>query len=106
VLKAANGETVRTIGSKGPDPGQFLYPMGLALDSSGQLYVVDQQKMNFQIFSTGGAFVQAVDLVVPKELVVEIKPAPVDIEISPKTGEIFISDRGLNRIWVFARTWL
>lgn len=45
------GEYIRTIGSFGKLPGQFVRPKGLALDRQGRLYVVDAAFENVQIFN-------------------------------------------------------
>jgi opacity protein-like surface antigen len=101
VLKASNGEIVRIIGSKGPDPGQFLYPMGIAVTAAGEIYVVDQKRNNIQLFSAAGAFLHEFEFKLPPGEKADTVPQPMDIEVSPKTGELFVSDRGLNKIWVF-----
>jgi DNA-binding beta-propeller fold protein YncE len=47
VLDRSTGKLLRTLGSKGKEPGQFLMPNAIARDSDGNLYVCDQ--MNFRI---------------------------------------------------------
>ena len=37
----ANGEFCKQIGCKGEDPGQLMYPYGLAVDSLDNIYVCD-----------------------------------------------------------------
>lgn len=54
VLDRATGKQVRTIGSKGKEPGQFLLPNAIAADSQGHLYVSDQMNFRFQKVDRNG----------------------------------------------------
>jgi DNA-binding beta-propeller fold protein YncE len=38
-------------GSKGSDEGQFIDPLGIALDTSGNVYVVDAGDSRVQVFA-------------------------------------------------------
>jgi len=49
---------LRTIGKRGHDPGEFNFPTNLALDSSGNLYVVDTGNFRVQIFDPEGNLVR------------------------------------------------
>jgi DNA-binding beta-propeller fold protein YncE len=51
-----NGNPIATIGSAGSGDGQFYYPVSMAFDPSGNLYVIDGDNDRVQEFS-GGAFV-------------------------------------------------
>ena len=44
------GQFATSFGSKGTGPGQFQWPCGLAVDSSGVVYVCDYQNNNVQAF--------------------------------------------------------
>ncbi len=43
-------------GSKGSGDGQLSYPMGIATDSSGNVYVADHQNWRVQVFDSSGNF--------------------------------------------------
>jgi DNA-binding beta-propeller fold protein YncE len=63
VLDRATGKLIRTLGSKGQEPGQFLMPNAIAADAQGNLYVSDHMNFRFQkldrtgksLISVGGA---------------------------------------------------
>jgi len=51
----SSGAYLATIGSKGIDEGQFLYPVSFDLDAGGNIYVADPGTSRIQVFSAGGA---------------------------------------------------
>jgi hypothetical protein len=52
------GKLLRTLGSMGRGPGEFLYPWGIALDPRSKLvFVSDPQNGRVQVFDDKGAFV-------------------------------------------------
>jgi hypothetical protein len=63
VLDRGTGNLLRTFGSKGQEPGQFLMPNAIAADPDGNLYVSDLMNFRFQkldrngkcLLSVGGA---------------------------------------------------
>lgn len=53
------GELVRTIGSEGTAPGQFIYPTDVAFDAKGNLYVAEYgDNDRIQVFSAEGKFLR------------------------------------------------
>lgn len=100
-VNASTGEMIKMIGGKGTDPGLFLYPLGLAVDGDGILYVVDRQKKSIQTYRNG-TFAKEFPLVVPPGMIETIKgdPMPMDVAVDWKTGDMYVADRGINRIWV------
>lgn len=48
---------IKTIGRAGQGAGEFLMPMGLVIDSYGQLYVADAGNNRIQVVDTDGLFV-------------------------------------------------
>src|SRR4029450_601604 len=52
----AQGKVTKTWGSAGPDPGQFVEPVGLAADAAGRIYVADTGNHRVQVFNSEGEF--------------------------------------------------
>jgi DNA-binding beta-propeller fold protein YncE len=50
------GKFLKTWGKKGTGPGEFDAPHGLAMDSTGKLYVADRSNSRIQIFDQDGKF--------------------------------------------------
>jgi DNA-binding beta-propeller fold protein YncE len=48
------GEILHTFGKRGDQPGQFIRPKGIAVDSEGHVYVADAEFNNFQVLSKEG----------------------------------------------------
>jgi DNA-binding beta-propeller fold protein YncE len=46
----ARGQIPDGVGDEGSEPGAFLIPHGLAVDSRGMLYVVDAGNHRIQVF--------------------------------------------------------
>lgn len=53
---SADGRYVKEWGGSGSEPGQFLVPHALALDSQGRLFVADRDNNRIQIFDQDGNF--------------------------------------------------
>lgn len=53
----ASGALLRTIGSRGAGPGQFLRPQGVALDEAGRLLVLDAFQSTIQLLEPNGQHV-------------------------------------------------
>jgi len=51
---ALDGRHLRTIGKRGPGPGEFNFPAFLAISSSGTLYVADSLNFRIQMFDPDG----------------------------------------------------
>ncbi len=56
VKLAADGTFIKEWGGTGSEPGQFLVPHALALDSQGRLFVADRDNNRIQIFDQDGNF--------------------------------------------------
>lgn len=67
------------VSSVGKDNDQFYAPEGLACDAQGRLYVCDSRNARVQVFTPEGKFLKAIPV-----------PAPQEIGVHHKTGEIYL----------------
>ena len=59
VLDRNTGSEIMQIGSRGGEDGQFIGPLGVAVDRAGNIFVSDTIKCRVQKFSADGAFLSA-----------------------------------------------
>lgn len=55
----ADGAVVRRFGARGSGPGEFNYPVAIAIGPRGRLYVTDSLNFRVQMFDSGGTFAGA-----------------------------------------------
>ncbi|MDD3141038.1 MAG: 6-bladed beta-propeller [Lachnospiraceae bacterium] len=87
-------------GSEGSGNGQFGYPHGITVDSSGNVYVADQQNHRIQKFDSNGAFITKWgsfgsgngQFCNPRGVAVD------------SYGNVYVADMGNNRIQKFDRS--
>lgn len=107
----SNGEYITKFGGTGPGPngrgsgdGQFYYPMGIAVDSGGNVYVVDSNNNRVQKFDSNGKYLTKWGGTGPGwngrgsgdgEF-----SSPRGIAVD-SGGKVFVSDTGNNRVQVF-----
>lgn len=51
-----DGKFVKTFGTAGPKPGQFVLPHAIVVDSKGVLYIADRNSGRIQLFNQEGKF--------------------------------------------------
>ena len=92
-----DGRVIGKVGEMGASLGQFARPKGVALDSEGNIYVVDAAFNNFQIFNTGGELLMFVGRVgtQPGEFWL---PAGLHID---QQDRIYVVDQYNRRVQVF-----
>ena len=84
-----------SIGSEGSEPGKFNHPESVALDTSGNLWVVDKVNDRIEKFSPTGTFLAAYGSKGTGNLQFS---EPWGIAISSTTGNVFVTDQGNNRV--------
>jgi len=55
-----DGQLVKRIGSPGEDDGQFIEPVGVAVDNQGRLYVANTGNKRIEIFDSAGNFEKSI----------------------------------------------
>lgn len=96
-----NSETIyppaftSTIGSLGSGNGQFKEPCGIAIDTAGNLWVVDAENGRIEKLSASGAFLAAYGTKGSGNLQFQ---RPFGIAINPTTGNVYVGDYGNNRV--------
>ena len=78
--------------------GQFSMPAGLAVDSTGNILVVDEGNNRIQKFASNGSFISKWGAPGPSDGQFQ-DPTGIAIDSS---GHVFVVDRGNDRIQVFA----
>ncbi len=104
VFQSDVGVWVRSIGSKGAEPGQLQLPSGLAVDKTNRIYVVDYGNCRVSVFNKSGALVRSFGQKGNQKGMFNI-PRAVAID---KHDRIFVLDSLNHRIQVFgpAGDWL
>lgn len=83
-----------SFGSSGTGNGQFAHPAGIALDSSGNIWVVDESNNRLEKFNSNGEFLKAVGSYGSGNGQFN---SPTDVAIDA-AGNLFVTDAGNNRI--------
>ena len=84
-------------GSGGSGNGQFNHPVGVAVDASGNVWVVDAYNNRVEKFSSAGAFLAAYGKEGSSETEAQFRE-PVGIAINQKSGNLYVSDQNNNRV--------
>jgi RHS repeat-associated protein len=86
-------------GSLGSGNGEFKGPAGVAVDGSGDVWVVDSGDNRLEKFTASGVFVAAYG---SSGTGIDQFSKPTGIAYNASTGDIFVSDTGNNRIEKFS----
>jgi YD repeat-containing protein len=96
-----NSETIyppafaSAFGSEGTGNGQFKQPSGVAVDSSGNLWVVDAGNNRLEKFSTSGSWLASYGKAGSGEAQFN---EPRSIALNQSTGNVYVADKANNRI--------
>lgn len=93
---SANGLPVRSWGSRGSEPGKFNFPVGMAQDSQGNLYVADSGNNRVQKFDPLGHYLSSLSYTT-----VDNKPLhPFSLAIDSKDS-LYVGDFSAGRVVKF-----
>ena len=84
-------------GAEGSDNGQFIYPSGIALDGSGNVYIADRGNNRIQVFTGTGEFVRTWNMSGTNSG--GLRGIAVD-----RNGFVYVADSRNNRIQKFTDT--
>ncbi|MGH9764444.1 MAG: 6-bladed beta-propeller, partial [Blastocatellia bacterium] len=87
-------------GSIGSGDGQFQFPLGIALNSAGEIYVVDSGNSRVEVFRSSGAFLRKFG---SEGLSAGQFYDPTGIAVD-SSGNLYVVDTGNNRIQKFSPT--
>ena len=57
---SSSGKFIKSWGTYGSKPGEFIIPHGIAIDNKNIIYVADRQNNRIQLFDTSGTFLKEV----------------------------------------------
>lgn len=81
------GEWLASWGEPGDKPGQFNLPHGIAVDSTGRIFVADRENSRLQIFSPEGEFLSSwTDVVRPCEVFLDREDNVFVAELGGRAG--------------------
>jgi DNA-binding beta-propeller fold protein YncE len=79
--------------------GQFSGPGGIAVDSAGNVYVVDGNNNRIQKFTNNGTYITKWGTTGTANGQLS---SPCGIPVNPKTQYVYVADRENNRIQIFS----
>ena len=98
--RLGDGTVWKHLGSQGTQPGQFTYPLAVAVTGAGALVVTDNHRV--QVLSVDGAVLCVLD---PTAVVGvgQLGRYPYGVALYPGTDEILVTDYAYHR--VVALSW-
>jgi DNA-binding beta-propeller fold protein YncE len=97
VLDRNTGEVLRTIGGPGSEPGQFVKPLGIAVDGTGNVYVGDVLKCTIQKFDREGKLISGWGTVSNKAGGL-VRPKHIGVD---SQGLIYVVDSSFQNVQLF-----
>ncbi len=92
--------TIGMTGTAGSDNGHFLYPVGVATNATGHLYVVDKNNHRVQVFNKAGIYQYTIGVVAESGSDSTHFNTPQGVAVNG-TGYVYVADSSNNRVQVF-----
>jgi len=100
-LMSFGGNTAPSDGNR-PEPGKLDGPIGVAVDTNGDVYIVEYNNNRLQKFSSAGVSLAArSDLTTSSSSAQGYFNMPWGVAVHPPNGNIYVVDQGNNRIQKF-----
>lgn len=93
------GELLQSIGQRGAGPGEFNFPLDVAVDEEGSLFVLDSLNARVQVFDSEGGFVRQFG---ERGTALGSFQIPKSLAVSP-SGLVYVTDAQANRFVIFNR---
>ena len=90
-----NGAKLRSFGTRGSGPGQFVGLRGVAVDDEGNILVADSNNRRIQKFTTDGQFLTSVGTKGTGQF-----RSPWDVAFNTHNKKVYVVDNGNHRIQV------
>ena len=90
-----NGTKIRSFGTQGSVPGQFLTPSGVAVDDEGNILVADSGNHCIQKFTNDGQFLASVGTKGTGPLQFD---CPMDVAFNTRNKKVYVVDNWNHRI--------
>ena len=87
-----DGKKLLSFGSRGSGQGQFLHPMGVAVDKDGNILVVDSENNRVQKFTSEGQFLTS-----KEDLQLN---GPSDVAFNTSNNKVYVTDTNNHRIQI------
>lgn len=97
VVFSTSGRLLSTIGKRGSGPGEFNYPLDVALDGAGNLYVLDSMNARVEVLDPQGHFLRSFG---ERGTASGSFQVAKSIAVSP-TGQVYVTDTMANRMVIF-----
>ncbi len=97
VMNRFNGDFIRTIGEAGGEDGQFILPLGIAVDDQGLLHVCDVHRCRLQTFERTGEFLTATGFT-GDGAGAFVRPKHLDVD---EEGVVYVVDASFQNVQMF-----
>ncbi len=98
VVYDAAGKFRFQFGSRGSEPGQLLYPLGITISPDEKVYIADSGNHRVQVFASDG---KPMDIITLPSAPSGTPPDPTDAVMDPARSRIYIADNDNHYILVY-----